>query len=229
MLSKKTVLAMFVACAVTGVEAVELETLEQKYSYVAGVKMGMNIKRQSPDLDAAGFGAGIEDGLAGADPKLSEEEMNQVMQDWRTRQQEEKQKQATENLEKGKAFLEENKKREEVVVLPSGLQYEVLEAGEGGAPSGSAKVTVHYRGTLIDGTEFDSSHKRGQPATFSLNGVIKGFSEALSLMKPGAKWKVYIPSELGYGQRGTRSIAPNSTLIFELELISFESPTGGDQ
>ncbi len=224
MLVKRTFAATLVACAIGSVQAVELETLEQRYSYVAGVKMGMNIQRQNPDFDAEGFGAGITDGLSGDDFKLSQEEMNQVMRDWQERQQDEKAKQAAANLDQGKAFLDENAKREGVVVLPSGLQYEVLEAGEGESPSGAANVTVHYRGTLIDGTEFDSSHKRGQPATFSLNGVIKGFSEALALMKPGAKWKVYIPPELGYGERGTRGIGPNSTLIFEMELISYESP-----
>lgn len=108
--------------------------------------------------------------------------------------------------------------------MPSGLQYEVITAGEGESPSGAAKVTVLYRGALIDGTEFDSSYGRGQPATFALNGVIKGFSEALSLMQPGAKWRVFIPSDMAYGPRGSRTIGPNETLIFEMELISFELP-----
>jgi FKBP-type peptidyl-prolyl cis-trans isomerase FklB len=134
-----------------------------------------------------------------------------------------KSQKAAENLKAGEAFLEENKKRPEVVALPSGLQYEILEAGSGPSPKNFHNVTCHYHGTLIDGTVFDSSVKRGQPATFPLNMVIKGWTEGLQLMPTGSKWRFFIPPHLGYGDRHVSAqITPNSTLIFDVELISFK-------
>jgi FKBP-type peptidyl-prolyl cis-trans isomerase FklB len=135
----------------------------------------------------------------------------------------EQQEKAASNLAEGKAFLEENQKKEGVTALPSGLQYKVLKDGSGKLPKMTDTVTVHYRGTLIDGTEFDSSYSRNEPAAFRVGGVIRGWTEALQLMKEGSKWQLFIPPELGYGQRGSSAIGPNSTLIFEVELISVET------
>jgi len=129
------------------------------------------------------------------------------------------------NLMDGKAFLEQNQKKPDVITLPTGLQFKVIQEGAGDPPGPIDMVTVHYRGTLIDGTEFDSSYKRGEPSTFAINAIIPGWSEALQLMKPGAKWTLYIPPELAYGERGVgRTIGPNSVLIFDVELISFKQP-----
>jgi FKBP-type peptidyl-prolyl cis-trans isomerase FklB len=128
---------------------------------------------------------------------------------------------AQQNLKEGQAFLEENGKREEVVVLPSGLQYKIIEEGVGASPGPADSVTVHYRGTLINGTEFDSSYRHGQPASFQVNGVIMGWYEALQLMKEGSKWELFIPPDLAYGREGAApAIGPNSTLIFEVELLA---------
>lgn len=139
-------------------------------------------------------------------------------------QQQQQKQQADKNLAEGKAFLEENGKKEGVKTLPSGLQYKVIQEGSGKMPAASDTVTVHYRGTLIDGAEFDSSYKRGKPATFRADRVIAGWKEALQLMKPGAKWQLFIPGPLAYGERGAGAkIPPNSTLIFEVELISINS------
>jgi FKBP-type peptidyl-prolyl cis-trans isomerase FklB len=150
-------------------------------------------------------------------PSMSPQEANQILQDYFTKQQDEM---LNKNLEAGKAFLEENKKREGVVTLPSGLQYEVINEGDGAIPTATDKVKCHYHGTLIDGTVFDSSVQRGQPAVFGVNQVIKGWVEALQLMSVGSKWRLYIPSDLAYGKQGAGgSIEPNTTLIFDVELL----------
>jgi FKBP-type peptidyl-prolyl cis-trans isomerase FklB len=155
---------------------------------------------------------------------MTPEEMNKTLVELKRKvtaaQQEERKMAAEKSRAEGEAFLAENAKKEGVVTLPSGLQYKILKDGAGASPQATDNVTVHYRGTLIDGTEFDSSHKRNQPATFRVSGVIRGWTEALQRMKPGAKWRLFIPAKLAYGERGTGSaIPPNSALIFEVELL----------
>lgn len=188
-------------------------------SYSVGILVAQNLKSQGFDkLDAPSLAQGIADVLSGAQTRLDANQANAVVQNY---MMEKSQSAGKENLEKGRKFLEENGKREGVVTLPSGLQYEVMKAGDGPSPKATDKVTVHYHGTLIDGTVFDSSVERGQPATFPVNGVIKGWVEALQLMKVGDKWKLFIPSELAYGSRGAGGdIGPNEVLIFEVELLS---------
>ena len=167
---------------------------------------------------------GVQDAMSGSEPLMTPQEMQKTLVDLKKKivsaQQEEQKKAAEKNLAEGKRFLAENAKKKDVKTLPSGLQYKVLQAGSGAPPKKTDSVTVHYRGTLIDGTEFDSSHKRGKPATFQVDRVIAGWTEALQLMKPGAKWQLFLPPNLAYGERGAGPrIGPNSTLIFEVELV----------
>jgi FKBP-type peptidyl-prolyl cis-trans isomerase FklB len=206
---------------------VKLDTPKSRISYTIGVNIGQDFKTQNMDVDADVLLMGLEDSLTGKELQLTEEEMVTEIQNF---QQEMQAKMATEmaeavakNQAAGEAFLAENAKQEGVVVTESGLQYKVLEVGEGDSPGAADVATVHYRGTLIDGTQFDSSYDRGQPATFPVGGVIAGWTEALQLMKPGAKWQLVIPAELAYGERGAgQDIGPNATLIFDVELISVE-------
>jgi FKBP-type peptidyl-prolyl cis-trans isomerase len=172
---------------------------------------------------------GIEDALSGKESRLSEEEMGSSLSNLRqksmTAMQEALKEQAEKNLVEGEKFLTENKTKEGVKTTASGLQYKIIEEGKGPSPKAGDTVTVNYRGTLIDGTQFDSSYDRGQPATFPLTGVIPGWTEALQMMKKGSKWELYIPPDLAYGDRGAGNrIPPNSTLIFEVELISIQAP-----
>ena len=187
-------------------------------SYSLGVNIGENIKAQFPNIDLKNFEIGIEDVLNDKkQPKLEGADAQKVIQDYFTKMQA---KANEEKIEAGKKFLEDNSKRDEVITLESGLQYEVLKAAEGAKPTYNDQVTTHYHGTLIDGTVFDSSIERGEPATFPVNGVIKGWTEALQLMSVGAKWRLYVPSDLAYGERGAGpQIGPHTTLIFDVELI----------
>ena len=206
---------------------VALETDAQKFGYAIGVDLGRSLKPVADDVDVAALKAGIDDMLAGTEPRLDDEAREQVKQ---TVAQKIQQKQMEQRVEKAKAsraegeqFLAENAKRDGGKVTDSGLQYEELEAGDGAKPSADDKVKVHYRGTLIDGTEFDSSYKRGQPISFPLKGVIKGWTEGVQLMPVGSKYKLYIPSDLAYGESGSPPrIGPNETLIFEIELVAIE-------
>lgn len=201
-------------------ESPELGSDMQKASYSIGYSMSANVRREfGEDIDLAAFQAGISDQISGGDSGVSEEEANAALQALVAAKQAAAQVAATENISVGEQFLAENGKREEVVTLPSGLQYEVLTAAEGPKPLASDRVTTHYRGTLIDGTQFDSSYDRGQPATFPLDGVISGWTEALQLMSPGAKWRLYIPPGLAYGERAQGPIPANATLIFDVELV----------
>ena len=170
---------------------------------------------------------GIQDAVSGTEPLMTTEEMRATMVELRNKiiaaQQEEMKKKSQKNLEEGKAFLAENAKKDGVTTLPSGLQYKVIKEGTGKTPKANDSVTVQYRGTLIDGTEFDSSFKRNKPASFPVNRVIRGWTEALQMMNEGAKWQLFIPPDLAYGERGAGAlIGPNSTLIFEVELLSVE-------
>jgi FKBP-type peptidyl-prolyl cis-trans isomerase FklB len=187
-------------------------------SYSLGVLLAENLKQQGFDeLDEASLTMAIKDVMSGEATQISVQDANVFVQRYMQKKQETKfagAKQA------GEAFLKENAQREEVTVLPSGLQYEVLEPGSGEKPSADSKVKVHYHGTLVDGTVFDSSVERDQPATFGVNQVISGWTEALQLMPEGAKWKLYIPADLAYGERGAgQKIGPYATLIFEVELL----------
>jgi len=206
-------------------EKLELKDQKDKESYSLGYQFGQSLKNQGVDINLDVYNSGIKDALGGKEPQMSQEEIRAAITGLQQRLQAARQKELKEltakNLEEGKRFLAENQKKEGIKTLPSGLQYKVLTEGSGKMPKADDTVTVNYKGTLIDGTEFDSPYKRGQPASFQVNGVIKGWTEALQLMKEGSKWQLFIPPDLAYGERGAgRTIPPNSTLIFEVELIS---------
>ena len=199
--------------------AQKLKTEIDSVSYCIGVNIGENLKNQFSDIDIKDFMNGINDVLSDkSEPKISNAEAQKILQEYFSKQQELKSKKA---IEEGKNFLAENGKKKGVTTLESGLQYEVITRGEGAKPTLNDQVTTHYHGTLIDGTVFDSSVERGQPATFPVSGVIKGWTEALQLMSVGSKWKLFVPYNLAYGERGAgANIGPFTTLIFEVELIS---------
>jgi FKBP-type peptidyl-prolyl cis-trans isomerase FklB len=218
--------------------ALTLKTQKDKTSYAVGMNvgkgLGANLRQGSVDVDQAILLRGLKDALAGGKTLLTDDEakaiLTQLQTEMRARQQEkmkveqEKMKAVAENNKKeGDEFLAANKVKDGVVLLPSGLQYKVLTEGTGPKPAATDTVTCNYRGTLIDGTEFDSSYKRGQPLSIQVNGVIKGWTEALQLMPVGSKWQLFIPSDLGYGDRGSGPvIGPGATLIFEVELLSIQ-------
>jgi FKBP-type peptidyl-prolyl cis-trans isomerase len=209
-------------------EVLVLRTQKDKISYAIGMNVGTNLQKQSVDVDPAILLQGLKDGIAGSKPLLTEDEartlLMQLQEETRKKQAEKAQQTGGANKTEGDAFLTANKNKEGVVTLPSGLQYKILKAGTGPKPSAADSVVCNYRGTLINGTEFDSSYKRGQPLTFPVNGVIKGWTEALQLMPVGSKWQLFIPSELAYGERGAGAdIGPNATLIFEVELLSIQA------
>ena len=189
--------------------------------------MGSNLKRQDVPVDPAILARGLKDGLAGSKTLLTDDEAQaaimEVQADLRKKQQEKMQEAGAANKKEGESFLAENKAKQGVVTLPSGLQYKILKEGTGPKPTAADSVVCNYRGTLVNGTEFDSSFKRGQPATFPVTGVIKGWTEALQLMPVGSKWELFIPSDLAYGERGPDpAIGPNATLIFDVELLSIQ-------
>jgi FKBP-type peptidyl-prolyl cis-trans isomerase FkpA len=218
------------ACAQSGDSGsskADLKTDAQKFGYAIGVDLGQSLQPVKDDVDVAALKAGLDDAFNGKTLRLDEAARDEVKDTvsarMQQRQAEERSAQASKALEEGTKFLAENGKREGVKTTASGLQYEVLAEGKGAKPTAADTVTVHYRGTLINGEEFDSSHSRGEPATFPLANVISGWTEGVQLMSPGAKYKFYIPSELAYGERGAGvRISPNSTLIFEVELLSVE-------
>lgn len=206
---------------------VKLETEEQKISYIFGNNIGTRMKSDGLKVDLDSLVAGIKEALAGSPSRLSEEETNAALQKFQEKMQAEQEKAAastgSENAKAGEEFLATNGKREGVTTTASGLQYEVLKKADGAKPKKESTVRVHYHGTLIDGTIFDSSVERGEPAEFPVNQVIPGWTEALQLMPVGSKWKLFIPSKLAYGPRGAGDdIGPNSTLIFEVELLGIE-------
>jgi FKBP-type peptidyl-prolyl cis-trans isomerase FklB len=199
---------------------------KDRESYSVGYQIGSNFKRQGIDVKPDVFTQGLQDALSDTAAPLTKEEMDTALKSLQQRvaaaQQQQKKETADKNLAAGKAFLDENGKKEGVVTLPSGLQYKITTEGKGANPKATDTVTVHYRGTLIDGTEFDSSITRGQPAKFKLDQVVKGWTEGLQLLKPGSKAQLFIPPNLAYGERGAGPIGPNSTLIFDVELIGIE-------
>lgn len=216
---------LLVACQSSTQQKKELKTQKDSISYMIGMDIGKNLKTQSIDVDAEALAQGMKDMLDSNKTMLTEEQAQQVAQELQhvmMAKREEKMKVSSDkNKKEGDTFLAENKKKEGVVALPDGLQYKIIKKGTGRIPKENETVTVHYRGTLLDGTEFDSSYKRGQPATFPVNGVIKGWVEALHLMPVGSKWQLFIPPDLGYGEQGAgQNIGPNTTLIFEVELLS---------
>jgi FKBP-type peptidyl-prolyl cis-trans isomerase FklB len=211
--------------------AAPLTTEKQKFSYALGMQigtgLGSNLKKQNVEVDWNLVSQGMKDSAAGAKTRLTQEEMKTVLSakqaEVQKQQQAKMQEAAAKNKVEGEAFLSANKSKEGVVTLPSGLQYKILTAGTGPKPVATDSVKCNYKGTLINGTEFDSSYKRGQPATFGVSQVIKGWTEALQLMPVGSKWQLFIPSNLAYGERGAGAeIGPDSTLIFEVELLSIE-------
>ncbi|MGA3055050.1 MAG: FKBP-type peptidyl-prolyl cis-trans isomerase [Candidatus Korobacteraceae bacterium] len=208
--------------------ALVLTTQKDKISYAIGMNVGANLHKQAVDVDPAVLLQGLKDGIAGSKPLLSEEEaravLMQLQEETRKKQAEKAQQMGAANKTEGETFLAANKNKEGVITLPSGLQYKILQAGTGPKPAATDSVVCNYRGTLINGTEFDSSYKRGQPATFPVNGVIKGWTEALQLMPVGSKWQLFVPAQLAYGDRGAGAdIGPNATLIFEVELLSIQA------
>jgi len=216
--------AASVSLSALGKEPAGFKTDKQKFSYTVGYQMGQNLKRQNLDLDPKIAAQGMRDVLTDAKPKMTPDDMHAAVQGYQKKEQEKLESAAKKNLETSQAFLEANKKKEGVVTLPSGLQYKIVTEGNGKQPKSSDTVIAHYRGTLINGTEFDSSYKRNEPATFPVEGVIKGWQEVLPLMKEGSKWQVYIPPDLAYGARGAgNAIGPNEALIFDIELLSIKN------
>jgi len=201
-----------------------LQTTKEKQSYSMGADIGARMKSQSIEVETDAFVQGVKDALSGEKKLMTDDEIRETLaalqKDLREKQAERNKMLGEKNKKEGEAFLAENKKKEGVKTLPSGLQYKVIKEGTGKAPKADDTVVCNYRGTLMDGTEFDSSYKRGEPATFPLNQIIPGWTEALQLMKEGAKWQLFIPAALAYGEQSTGIIGPNSVLIFEIELIS---------
>jgi len=205
--------------------------IKDKSAYALGYQFGQNLHSYGADIHVESFTKGFADALAGKKGAMTPDEMQKAVaefeQSLRSKLEAKKKDQGAANLKQGKEFLDKNAKNAGVKVLPSGLQYQVLTEGKGKSPKATDVVKTHYRGTLIGGKEFDSSYSRNQPAEFPVNGVIKGWTEALQLMKEGSKWKLFIPSELAYGAQGAGpDIGPNATLIFEVELISVKSKDG---
>jgi FKBP-type peptidyl-prolyl cis-trans isomerase FklB len=206
----------------------QLKDLKDKASYSLGLNVGFTFKQQNLELNLDAFAAGFKDAMSGKKPLMTEQEVRETMMAFEKDMQQKQAETAQKNAAEGKKFLAENKTKEGVKTNASGLQYKVLKEGSGAQPKSSDAVTVNYRGTLIDGTEFDSSYKRGQPATFPVGGVIKGWTEALQLMKVGSKYQLFIPASLAYGEQGRPGIPPNSILIFEVELMDVKPPQAGD-
>jgi FKBP-type peptidyl-prolyl cis-trans isomerase FklB len=214
---------LFLINQVHAQENLVLKNQKEKMSYIIGMDIGNNLKKQGIDIETNILIKGIKDAFASAKSLLSEQEIRETLATFQKEMQAKQEEVGKKNKKEGEAFLAENMKKEGVKTLPSGLQCKVIKAGTGKKPKLTDTVTAHYRGTLIDGTEFDSSYKRGKPTSFSVSGVIPGWTEALQLMEEGAKWGLFIPPNLAYGERGAGGmIGPNATLIFEVELVSIQ-------
>ena len=220
---------IFLYPIITNVYAVKIETDLEKLSYSMGIFLGQSVNRQEMDVDIPAFMQAVEDVLNNAEKKLTDDEMQKIINTYlkkintyRKKEQEQQVAESNNNELNGENFLADNKTKDGVVVLPSGLQYKIIKNGKGGKPVADSRVVAHYRGTLIDGTEFDSSYSRGKPSEFNLNRVIKGWQEALQLMSVGSKWQIVIPSNLAYGEQRSRTIGSNSTLLFDIELLSIK-------
>jgi FKBP-type peptidyl-prolyl cis-trans isomerase FklB len=215
------------ACQSNSQEKTELKSQKDSVSYAIGLDIGQRLKQQSVNVDPDLVARGIRDVDSSAKRLLTEDQAQSVMNTFQQQLMAKRDSMnkaiGEKNKKDGEAFLAENKKKEGVTTLPSGLQYKVIKMGTGKKPKADQTVTVNYRGTLLDGTEFDDSYKRGEPVTFQVGGVIKGWTEALQLMPVGSKWQLFIPPDLAYGVRGAGEvIPPNSTLIFEVELLSIK-------
>ncbi|HRE32344.1 MAG TPA: FKBP-type peptidyl-prolyl cis-trans isomerase [Candidatus Berkiella sp.] len=232
---KRTLIALTTAslcffaqyAAATDSKAVQLKDKTDKISYSIGVDVGKSIQKQQIEINPEAFLAGFKEGQADKLTLMTEEQIRETLMALQTDMLEKHKAQAKElaskNLAEGEKFLTENKKQKGIVTLPSGLQYRIIKEGKGYEPKATDTVVTHYRGKLINGTEFDSSYSRGEPAKFAVNGVIPGWVEALQLMKPGAKWELFVPAKLAYGENGVgQLIGPNSTLLFEVELLNVE-------
>ena len=222
---KKQLVLISLAALWTGQAlAVDLDTDTKRFSYIVGLQVGQQLKSDNIEIDEAAFMAAIKDSLTGTPPRLTQEEAQATLQRIQQERMKLAEQAADNNRQEGERYLASNKGKEGVKVTASGLQYKVIKAGTGAMPKATDTVEVHYRGTLIDGTEFVSSYSRGQPTTFPVNGVIQGWQEALQMMKEGAKWQLVIPAELAYGSRGAGgSIGPNATLIFDVELLKIKN------
>jgi len=209
-------------------DSAKITTLEQKANYIIGQNLGKNLQNGGLTIEPDSMALALTDLRDGKPSRISEEDMQKIMQEVQekamAKQEEEAKKTSEANIAAGKKFLEENKAKEGVVTTASGLQYKVITEGTGAKPKATDTVTVNYEGKLLDGTVFDSSAKHGQPATFPLDGVIPGWTEALQLMPQGSKWEIYIPSELAYGAGGQGPIPAAATLIFEVELLEIKAP-----
>ena len=211
-----------------------LETQQEKESYSIGYQVGLSVKRDGVDVDSKTFMQGLLDAIAGKEGLLSNEEMQNLIVERREKVKRDRMQEVLEiraqNAEEAATFLEENAKKDAIKTTDSGLQYLVISEGEGDSPKPGDMVTVHYRGTFVDGEEFDSSYSRGEPQTFQVDGVIRGWTEALQMMKVGSKWQIFVPPILAYHQRGLgQMIPPNKLLIFEIELLSIEKQESKDQ
>jgi len=219
----KSTLILILSFALMPAYAAKVESDLEKLSYSMGIFFGQSISRQKMDLDNPAFLQAVEDVLNNSELKMDKEEMQQILADYQKKEQQEQAAHAITNKVDGEKYLAENKTKEGVTTLASGLQYKVITAGKGKKPGADSNVDVHYRGTLIDGTEFDSSYARGESVVLSVSQVIKGWQEALQLMPVGSKWQLVIPSSLAYGERGAGGIIkPNSTLLFDIELIAIK-------
>ena len=214
---------IFLYPIITNVYAVKIETDLEKLSYSMGIFFGQSVNRQEMEIDIPAFMQAVEDILNNAEIKLTDDEMKKILNVYQKKERKEEITKSTNSKVDGEKFLAENKNNDGVIVLASGLQYKIIENSSAKKPTANSRVVVHYRGTLIDGTEFDSSYARGEPIELNLNQVIKGWQEALQLMTIGSKWQIVIPSELAYGEKGAgRVIGPNATLIFDIELLSIK-------
>lgn len=216
---------LVLAGQVFGADESALKSEKDKLSYTFGANFGKSLKQQEIEINTDIFLKGMKDGFSGSKMLLTDQEMKDTMtafqKEMAAKQAEKRKVLGEKNKKDGEAFLAANKTKEGVKTLASGLQYKVITEGAGKSPKATDSVVTNYRGTLIDGTEFDSSYQRKTPATFKVNGVIKGWTEALQLMKEGGKWQLFVPSELAYGERGAGpNIGPNAVLVFEIELVS---------
>ncbi len=206
-----------------------LKDQKDKVSYSIGVNIGSTLKQQDLQLNPETLTAGIKDALSGGKTLLTEQEIRETLMTFQKDLMAQKTAQGENNKKAGEMFLADNKKKEGVKTLPSGLQYKIIKEGKGKKPKAADTVKTHYKGTLIEGKEFDSSYKGGEPVTFQVGGVIPGWTEALQLMPVGSKWQLFIPANLAYGESGQGPIPPNSTLIFEIELLGIEPEEKGQK